>query len=451
MEEDKYKYNKNCMISINYKDFELPDEILNAAKEEKLVLFCGSGISTEQKNVLPYSFYTSIQDELGISNTNLPFSETMQMYCNQPNGRRKLIKKIHERFQYIKSFPELELFATMFHRELADMYFIKTIITTNWDTYFEDYCSAIPITIPEDFVFWDLGERCVLKIHGSINNIGTIVATKEDYKKCEKNLERNIIGATLKTILANNTVVFIGFSFGDEDFMSILNYLKSELKDYLPHIYVVTIDETLEEKLNYINSTCIVTDGTYFLHKLKNKMIEDNYMENCGIISEIYDMRTLLNNYHCECFNIDINKYPELVYCIAYQDGIFHAFDRFFSMYSTGKYNIPNWLLSTIIKYNEIVDEKLHVGNYWDYSYFKGYMIGLMYILMCGKNDNDRERLPLYFLPNQGKDLFTFEEFKKELKATTQKYEEFYKYALELIGGINDVDIHHPPYSTRNN
>lgn len=138
--------------------------------------------------------------------------------------------------------------ATMFHRELSELHFVKTIVTTNWDTYFEDYCAAVPITIPEDFVYWDGNERCVLKIHGSISNLGTIIATTNDYEKCRENLEKGIIGATLKTILANNTVVFIGFSFGDEDFASILNYLQGEMKEFLPHIYIVTLDQNLYEK-----------------------------------------------------------------------------------------------------------------------------------------------------------------------------------------------------------
>lgn len=50
----------------------------------------------------------------------------------------------------------LEERATMFHRELSELHFVKTIVTTNWDTYFEDYCAAVPITIPEDFVYWDV-------------------------------------------------------------------------------------------------------------------------------------------------------------------------------------------------------------------------------------------------------------------------------------------------------
>ena len=45
-----------CAICKNNKPFTFPKEIIDAALNGKLVLFCGAGISTEDKNVLPYSF-----------------------------------------------------------------------------------------------------------------------------------------------------------------------------------------------------------------------------------------------------------------------------------------------------------------------------------------------------------------------------------------------------------
>ena len=46
-----------CAICKNNKPFTFPKEIIDAALDGELVLFCGAGISTESKNVLPYSFY----------------------------------------------------------------------------------------------------------------------------------------------------------------------------------------------------------------------------------------------------------------------------------------------------------------------------------------------------------------------------------------------------------
>ncbi len=104
----------------------------------------------------------------------------------------------------------------------------------------------------------------MLKIHGSINNLSSIIATKDDYKRCFYELQNGIIGATLKNIIATKTVVFIGFSFGDEDFNQIINFLRNEMGEIYPHIYIVTLDENLSGRLNYKNCTCILTSGTFF-------------------------------------------------------------------------------------------------------------------------------------------------------------------------------------------
>lgn len=77
--------------------------------------------------------------------------------------------------------------------------------------------------------------------------------------------------------------MFIGFSFGDEDFSQIINYLREEMGDIFPHIYIVTLDETLKDRLAYKNSTSIVTSGTFFLHQLKLQLIEKGIIKNHSV------------------------------------------------------------------------------------------------------------------------------------------------------------------------
>lgn len=426
----------------------MPDEILQAAKSGELVLFCGAGISTESKAVLPYSFFTSIQKELNISDNTLSFSELMQKYCELPNGRRKLLKKIKERFEYIHSFPELERAATRFHRELAELYFIKTIVTTNWDTYFEKYCAATPITIPEDFVFWDESERCVLKIHGSISNLSTIIATKEDYNKCRKNLQKGIIGAKLKTILANRMVVFVGFSFEDEDFTQILEYLRTEMKDIFPHIYVVTLNNQISNYLNYKNSTYILTDGTYFLHQLKLILKEENLIENCDTVPIIEYMNYEVLKLHEEISKLNIHQYPCVIYCLAYQDGSMHAFERFTQLYSKGEYNIPGRISALTRKYFEIVNDCVDSKNYWDAAYYEGYLNGLVLIASCKKNPDIIKEFPSLYLPNAKKQIDSYEVFLAELKRVSRGADKYQKYAISVAERSKgqDMVVHHPPY-----
>lgn len=77
-----------CAICKSNKPFDMPEEIIEAASKGDLVLFCGAGISTEGDNVLPFSFYSSILEELKIKDNNISFSNLMGKYCDQPNGRK---------------------------------------------------------------------------------------------------------------------------------------------------------------------------------------------------------------------------------------------------------------------------------------------------------------------------------------------------------------------------
>lgn len=394
----------------------MPDEIIDAVIKGELVLFCGAGISTEGRNVLPFSFYKSIQEELDINDDSLSFSNLMQQYCNQPNGRKKLLKKIRERFQYIHSFAELERQATQFHRELATIYPIHTIVTTNWDTYFEQYCGAIPITIPEDFAFWDEHSRFVIKIHGSINNLSSIIATSEDYEQCYKRMQNGVIGATLKNIIATKTVVFIGFSFGDEDFSQIINYLRNEMGELYPHIYLVTLDDSLQERLEYKNSTAIVTSGTYFLHKLKNILIEKDIIKNGSVRPLIETALERMEIFHGQVSKISLRKFPCVAYTLAYQDGIIHAWERFLQNYNKGEYNCPNYIGKIARNYERMTAKYYKDGNYWDMSYYEGYINGLVFIMACDENQDIISGFPFFFLPDVQKELVSFRVYLKELK-----------------------------------
>lgn len=440
--------NCECAICKNNKPFELPEEIIEAAIEGNLVLFCGAGISTEGKTVLPYSFYESIKNELEIVDDIISFSCLMQQYCDRPNGRKNLLRKIRDRFQYIHSFPELERQATAFHQELAAIYPIRTVITTNWDTYFEEYCGAIPITIPEDFAFWDENSRYVLKIHGSIQNLSSIIATVKDYSKCLKELQSGIIGATLKTILATKTVVFIGYSFGDEDFVQIINYLRSEMGEIYPHIYIVTLDETLKERLNYENATSIVTSGTFFLHQLKLALIDKKIIKNIDIYWLIDTILGEIKKLHEKVSGIDLIKYPGAIYALSYQDGIIHSFERFLQNYKTGEYNQPGRMGKIAGKYEERIEKAHSAGNFWDEAYYEGYVNGLVLIEAIEDDNNIINEFPYLYLPNAEVALTTYSVFWDELIRVSKKNDKFFKYAKKIVDkNIGEgMVVHHPPY-----
>ena len=269
------KSNCDCAVCKDEHDFEVSHDLFQDFMHGNVALFAGSGISTESRNVLKFTFYEDIAAEIDKLNSSLSFPEIMEEYCQLPNGRIKLLEKIKHRFSHIRSFPELERVATKFHRELATFFPQKTIVTTNWDIYFEEYCDATPFVTDEDLAFWNNSGTRVLKIHGTINNYGSIVATTSDYKKCESDLEKGILGGILKTILATQTIVFVGYSLSDFDFINIYNFVKDQMKGLHKQAYIVTPFDHDNDKFKKMGLTPIITDGTYFISQIKQHAINE--------------------------------------------------------------------------------------------------------------------------------------------------------------------------------
>src|SRR6266436_2896752 len=126
-----------CPYCRNNIPFDLPTELYEAVLRGTLVLFAGAGVSSES-DIMPVSpLYEEVCSLLRIRRPRaLPFPDLMTEFSNK-FGRAALLRKIKEHLGYIRSFSELYGLATRFHQELATMFPISEIVTTNWDDYFE--------------------------------------------------------------------------------------------------------------------------------------------------------------------------------------------------------------------------------------------------------------------------------------------------------------------------
>ena len=234
------------------------------------MLFAGAGVSTESRGVYPSSFYEVIRAELKARNRP-SFPKLMSAYCSPPRSRKNLLLAIKGRIDYLYDFPELYSGATEFHRALATIPHLDEIFTTNWDDFFERECDATPIVTGEDFgVFQDIPGRKVFKLHGSINSYGSIIATEEDYRRCYRTLSAKTIGAKLKLLLVSRTLLFVGFSFEDEDFRRLCRLVSKDVGGIMPASYIDTVDAKAGQKIQSLGlyATPIVTEATYFLSVL---------------------------------------------------------------------------------------------------------------------------------------------------------------------------------------
>lgn len=391
-----------CEICNNNLPFEIPKEIIESLLTQNLVLFAGAGISTENKSIFKETLFEEVFLELNIDDPNVSFPDLMSSFCSSSaNGRQKLLEKIKKRFDYIHQFKELYTESSSFHHEISKFWMLQNIITTNWDDHFERECNAIPIITPEDFVFYNMNQRKVFKIHGSISNYGSIVATKEDYEQCYKNLSTGLVGANLKTLLATKTILFVGYSFRDFDFNKVISLLKIEMGNVFPHLYIISLDENIPDFFAEIKFTHIKTTGKYFFEKIRQHLTFKNIILPDEFIIRFIELKYLLTKAQRKLhdFYFENPRTCSIIFSSVYLDGVSHAIDYLDFKTKSGETYNPRHIIDQLEIYEkDIKKDLIKARNYLDLAYVNGYMNGLSSILFPG----DLEDFPMFFIYGLG-------------------------------------------------
>jgi hypothetical protein len=321
-------------------DFEIDDFLLSEIASGNCVVFAGAGVSTENQNSAQHTLYTELAAALDPRGSDLPFPDLAEAYCARPDGRFKMMKTIQDHFDYIAKFRDLRDNSRKFFIELATMPYLSTFATTNWDKHFEECCAAKPFVYDPDIRFWEIPDRRVLKIHGTIDDYSSIIATRSDYDQCHARLKESLIGAKLKDCLATKTCIFVGYSLRDEDFREIYKFVTISLGKFSKQHYLVSPFPATPELPSGIRQ--IVTDGTHFLKVIKARMCDSG----CYLPDEIYDevaveLREVRREQMALWDKVNVKKKPQMLASACYQDGLIDAYQLALDQRSTGRLKPP--------------------------------------------------------------------------------------------------------------
>jgi hypothetical protein len=420
-------------------DFELPQRIVDAAKSDQLVIFAGAGISTEVPAVFPTTVYDMARNRLEIApeGPEPSFPEAMQQFQDR-HGRTELVRMIRDKFDYINNFPRLRYHARKFHEELATMPYLRELITTNWDTYFEEECGATPFVTGEDIALYGLPGRRVLKMHGSISNLASLVATEKDYAKRLEQLNTNVMGGLLRHLLATKTVVFVGYSLRDWNFRRLYSALRSDMKDYAPPAYLVSplADDTTQDE--EFKLTVLKTSGVKFLRELKLEMYK-----HCFISDEAYDkveeFYDAIDTADAIAKTVPHKKYPAVVFCWFYHDGARDACFRIRTRRVTGEYSERHRVVWLCQSYENFYDNAIEEGRFHDAAYIDGYLNALTLLLSTEEENAEQdlaESVPYYFIFGAESAMRSVDEFHEALKQSRRRAPKARKQAKEISDGL---------------
>jgi hypothetical protein len=236
-----------------------------------------------------------------------------------------------------------------------------------------------------------------MKIHGSITNLGSIIATEEDYERSFARLNNGPLGSHLKSLIARKTVIYVGYSLSDENYIKILSNICSMMDGNIRQSYFVSpYIDTAKLDASPTKLIPIQTDGAHFLEQIRLHLEDE-----IGIVKDVaFDqsdqLLDLVIDEHLRASDkFQETGHPLLALCLSYQDGLLHALKRVRRKRQSGYYHSLDRLHSLIHSYQATNRMYRRKRNYWDAEYAAGYLNGLIYLHHCNFYNNTPNP-PLY-------------------------------------------------------
>lgn len=167
---------------------------------------------------------------------------------------------------------------------------ISAVITTNYDLFLEEciFSSDFKVFVHQNELFsadsYNIAE--IYKIHGCASDANSIIITANDYDYFEES--RKLIIAKMLTLFAESPIIFLGYSFTDENVQLIISEFLScltpaELKNIDEHFVFISykkgvqslqeVKRTIVTKKNVeIPITEIQTDNFYKVYETLNQI-----------------------------------------------------------------------------------------------------------------------------------------------------------------------------------
>lgn len=282
--------------------------LANQLRKGNLIAFLGAGISRTYRDELTGKEYRGLPTAKEIVsdllskkkylNANMSFDQALFM-IKLKEGRSE-VEKILEEYIDIPTLNSLPA-----HYLLADMSF-SAFLTTNYDRLLEKALEKNRkkfYTIIEDLDVcrWKSTQLPYIKLHGCITRPSGLIAAEDEYRPISES--KPLIAALMKTLLAQKSILFLGFSLNDSDFKEIFQELKISLGDNMPRSYAI-VHDCDDYHVAYWEKeriTIIKSDLTLFLRSLfKMSLSEkkegvfhpnDDWMNN-GFFESLHEIRT---------------------------------------------------------------------------------------------------------------------------------------------------------------
>lgn len=218
------------------------DYIRNAKDNGRLVIFVGAGVSKNSNIPGWYQLIKAFSKELPYSKCNYceAIDTCEEHACDFSTDEFLKIPQYYyntygpdKYFEFIKSILDKKCEPNVINEIIMDLQ-PKHIITTNYDKLIENTTSInrmlYKVICKDDDLLKFQSENYIIKMHGDISEKETIVLKEDDYLKYSFN--HILIETMIKSLLLNNTFLFVGYSLNDYNLKLIIKWIDTISKQY---------------------------------------------------------------------------------------------------------------------------------------------------------------------------------------------------------------------------
>ncbi|WP_116787288.1 SIR2 family NAD-dependent protein deacylase [Flavobacterium psychrotrophum] len=260
------------------------ENLFKHIRSEDVILWAGAGLSlyagypsgTELKNIILNDLSQSEKTDI---NENLPLTDLTEEYCRlKLSSRNSLINILN------KTFKDYTPLTTFLHEQIASIPHFKTIVTTNYDSLFENayHGRSEKIFHSKHIPYLDKNKVHIYKIHGDLSDPDSIIITKDDYNKFFKsNLENNILWTSVKACIASKNILFLGYNLEDSNIQVVFDKIaeglslnRKEAFFIAPNLPQSKINWLIQKGIHYINLT-----GKEFIIELISNIKENIFQD----------------------------------------------------------------------------------------------------------------------------------------------------------------------------
>lgn len=267
--------------------------IKKASEDNKLVIVVGAGVSM-------LSNFPSWKEV--IDRFSGPFSEQKERYSQSEYLRipQKYynLRGHKEYYDLLREIFDRDLQSNKIHDEILNLNPIH-LITTNYDDLLEKAIDArglfYDVIAKDEEVSQTRTKHFLIKMHGDVKH-QNVVLKENDYLSYSSQFR--LIETMVKSIIASNITLFIGYSLNDRNMKLILNWVKELQGSSFQPVYLLYLEQTLDQNnFDYYKSQGIhVIDVNYLLSEREKTTYEQRYLSFFQALSQL-NLDELYRNY----------------------------------------------------------------------------------------------------------------------------------------------------------